>query len=61
MPTAEVRCVKCGAREDVTRLERCPICLKPHCRKCAARRHGKLFCSVQCADAFFFGNPDEEA
>ena len=26
------------------------------CRVCASRRHGKTFCSVHCADIFFFGD-----
>lgn len=59
MPRIEVRCSRCNALEREVRLERCPVCQKPFCRKCGKRRHGKLLCSMACAEYFFFGNPDD--
>jgi hypothetical protein len=58
-PAAPARCVQCGALEGLYRLERCSICHRRFCRRCAARRHGKMFCSASCADFFFFGSPDD--
>ena len=53
------KCVRCGRSIQETRLIKCPICFKFYCRPCAVLRHGKTFCSVQCAEVFFFGDEDE--
>jgi hypothetical protein len=60
--TAELAraCCRCGKTALVVRLEKCAICHKFFCRPCAVRRHGKTFCSRECADFFFFGDGEEE-
>jgi hypothetical protein len=60
MPKTDSACKTCGRTREKTRLEKCIICLEPYCRACAFRRHGKPFCGRECADVFFFGDPDED-
>ena len=55
------RCRTCGRDRDETRLEKCIVCHEAYCRVCAVRRHGKLFCTRDCAEVFFFGGEDQEA
>jgi hypothetical protein len=56
----EDRCARCGKTRDEVRLEKCSVCYSMFCRVCASRRHGKTFCSVHCADIFFFGDEEQE-
>jgi hypothetical protein len=60
MRRIETSCKACGRTRETTRLEKCIICLAHFCRVCGFKRHGKAFCSRQCAEVFFFGDPDEQ-
>jgi hypothetical protein len=40
-------------------LARCPGCRKSVCEACAYRMGGTTFCSVDCANAFFFGGQED--
>jgi hypothetical protein len=53
-----MECCICDVSEEERRLKKCPICYRYFCEDCSANRGGRLFCSKQCADFFFFG--DEE-
>ena len=56
----DVSCVSCGASDAIARLERCRMCRKSYCGDCAVRARGGQFCSRPCAEAFTFGDEDEE-
>jgi hypothetical protein len=47
-------------REQERRLNKCPICYKFVCEKCAQRSMGRDFCSKTCAHNFFFGDGDDD-
>ena len=47
-------CSKCAASGERVHLVKCPICHKAVCETCVFNRGGRLFCSVFCADYFFF-------
>jgi len=51
--------VRCGQTEGEVRLEKCSVCHRRFCFRCAVRRAGKAFCSLACADLFFFGEEEE--
>lgn len=51
--------MRCGQTEGDVRLERCSVCHRRFCFRCAVRRAGKGFCSLACAELFFFGEEDE--
>jgi len=51
-------CGECGAGGEKISLNRCPICFKLSCESCQFNRGGRLFCSVYCADSFFFDEED---
>jgi hypothetical protein len=40
-------------------LPNCRLCRKSVCGSCQVRRGGSIFCSRDCAHAFFFGGEDE--
>lgn len=54
-----MECVKCYISDDEKKLIKCPICFKYICEDCGIARSGRWFCSPQCADFFFFGDPDD--
>jgi hypothetical protein len=51
-------CGRCG-QEYAYALPRCPVCRRPVCDECAHRMGGNVFCSTECAHAFFFGGEEE--
>ena len=59
-----MECSICHASdEDKDRwvsLQKCPICFKQVCEGCGEKSMGRLFCSRRCAQAFFFGDGEEE-
>ena len=52
-------CVNCQKDEQDVTLLKCPICFKMVCHDCGRREYGRVFCSQDCAHAFFFGDDDE--
>ncbi len=57
--TSTVRCTQCDRTADDTRLGKCPICFKRFCDDHQHQMSGRAFCSSQCAQYFFFADPDE--
>ena len=48
------KCVQCSVDESgVYRLQKCPVCFRSVCERCAIRNYGRAFCSKQCAMNFF--------
>lgn len=52
-------CTKCGKGDERGSLTLCPICHKMVCDDCRYSTSGRWFCSVHCADYFFFEEEDE--
>ena len=50
----------CGGNELDVRLHKCQICFKWACEKDGVARYGRMFCSEKCANAFFFGDEDDQ-
>ena len=55
-----MNCPSCQKDEQDTLLNKCPICFKWVCDNCAVRSFGRAFCQRKCADAFFWGDEDED-
>jgi hypothetical protein len=55
-----VECVICQISDLETRLAKCPICFRWACENCGMKAFGRIFCSKNCSDQFFFGEDDEE-
>jgi len=55
----DIQCRVCKKGEDELRLRKCPICFKHHCEDHSVQRSGVYFCSRECADYFFFAEPDD--
>ena len=56
----EPTCLKCSAAAGPERsMLRCPICFRYTCDKCVLTRGGRSFCSVHCADLYFFGDEEQ--
>ena len=60
MTSAGLTCVTCGGNELDVRLHKCQICFKWACEKDGTARYGRMFCSEKCANAFFFGDEDDQ-
>jgi hypothetical protein len=41
-------------------LEKCPLCGRWFCSRCAVRRGGRHFCGQRCGDTYFFAAEDED-
>jgi hypothetical protein len=54
----ETRCAVCEKDLDQARLIKCPMCFKYVCEEHLHRMAGREFCSVGCAQYFFFGDED---
>ena len=54
------RCHECGATDDETRLQKCPICFRYYCQEHNKSMSGRTFCSQKCAEYFFFADPDDD-
>lgn len=53
-----MECSVCDTSDEERALRKCSICFKYFCEECATNRGGRLFCSKQCADYFFFGEDE---
>ncbi len=53
-----MECRICQASDDEKTLQKCPICFRYFCEDCAVNRGGRLFCSKQCADFYFYGEEE---
>ncbi len=54
-----IRCCVCARTPEDVRLAICPTCAKRVCAEHAFRRSGKFFCTKQCAEWFFYGDPED--
>jgi len=59
MATTDVQCAICGKTLDDGRLYKCPICFKYVCEEHVHRMSGREFCTVGCAQYFFFGDEED--
>jgi hypothetical protein len=55
VPEADA-CATCGKTTDLTK---CPICFKHVCGEHAFHYSGRVFCGKNCADYFFFADPED--
>ena len=61
MTSAEERvCLGCGETDDLSRLERCPVCTKYFCPDCAHRAQGRRFCCKGCSQAYFYDGDSDD-
>jgi hypothetical protein len=56
-PVGEL-CPSCG-HVDAGPLQRCQMCRSLFCQHCGVFGYGRYFCSDQCCEFFFHGDPDE--
>jgi hypothetical protein len=54
-----MECVHCKKTEAEVVLQKCPICHKYYCHDDAYAWSGRNFCTKQCAEYFFFADPDD--
>ena len=57
--TTGTQCATCQKTAEEARLHPCPNCSKRVCGEHSYRRSGKHFCGRQCAEFFFYAEPDE--
>ncbi len=53
-------CCRCERIAEPIEMQKCPSCHKMYCNYCIFRMGGAEYCSRQCGEAMFFGNPDSE-
>ena len=51
-------CSRCNGQFPYA-LPKCPGCRKQVCEPCSFRMGGSVFCSSECANAFFFGGQED--
>ena len=54
-----IACSQCNQTSNVLRMQKCALCFKPVCEKCAIRRYYQKFCSKDCAKSFFLDENGE--
>jgi hypothetical protein len=52
-------CHECGKSDAETRLHKCPICFKFFCDEHTYLWSGRPFCSIGCAEYFYFGDGED--
>jgi hypothetical protein len=57
--SSEDKCHECDEADEAATLTKCPVCHKIFCEEHAHHMSGRPFCSLGCAQYFFFAEPDD--
>jgi len=55
-----LNCFQCQITDEEKDLRKCPVCFKYVCDDCGLSKSGRWFCTIVCADYFFYGEDEDE-